>query len=331
VNNYYVTAFYKFMPLSFESLLDLKALLQKTAERHQILGLIVLGPEGINSTLSASSLEDLAAFKTLLLNALNLTEMNFKDSLSHKAPFRRFVIKSREEIVTLGTPELVPLESKNHHLSPSAWNQVLKNDDDYVLIDTRNWYEFNLGSFRGAINPDIEKFTDFPKYLEQQNISKDKKMLIFCTGGIRCEKGILELQRQGYDQVYQLEGGILKYLEEYPHDQFAGECFVFDHRVALDQQLEPSTKYGLCPHCGQPSHIEISCQRCEQVTLICPDCAELDFKKVTCSKNCSYHLKLHPDRKVKSKKLDLPENGHFQRENLTQDKPPIKTAVGECK
>lgn len=300
LDKYYVTAFYKFMDLA-PSMLDgeLQNLLNKRAQQLNILGLIVLGVEGINATVSAPTPEALSEFKQFLLMTLGLTHMNFKDSVSQRSPFRRFVIKTRDEIVTLGTPELVPQSSQNHHLSPTAWNQVLKNEEDYVLIDTRNWYEFNLGTFQGALNPNIDKFTEFPKYLESQNISKNKKMLIFCTGGIRCEKGILELQRQGYDQVYQLEGGILKYLEEFPDDQFAGECFVFDHRVALDQKLEPSINYGLCPHCGQPSSIKINCQRCDISTLICPSCAELDFKKVTCSKNCSYHLKLHPERKAK--------------------------------
>ena len=148
-------------------------------------------------------------------------------------------------------------------------------------------------------DPNIDKFTEFPKYLESQNIGKDKKMMIFCTGGIRCERGILELQRQGYENVYQLEGGILKYLEEYPHDQFTGECFVFDHRVAVDQELKPSKKYGLCPHCGQPSSIKIECKRCDTENLLCDKCVEIEWKKDTCSKNCAYQYKLHPERKAK--------------------------------
>jgi UPF0176 protein len=199
--------------------------------------------------------------------------------------------------VTLGTPELVPSEGVNHHLSPAEWNQVLKTENDFVMIDTRNWYETQIGTFKGALDPKTEQFTEFPEFVEKQKIPQDKKMLIFCTGGIRCEKGILELQRRGYKNVYQLEGGILNYLKEYPNDQFEGECFVFDHRVALDQNLQPSTKYGLCPHCGQPSEIKIDCLRCDSEELICVDCAKLEFKKDTCSKNCAHQWKLHPGRK----------------------------------
>ena len=131
-----------------------------------------------------------------------------------------------------------------------------------------------------------------------KKFSKNQKMLIFCTGGIRCEIGILELQRMGYENVCQLEGGIIKYLEEYPNNQFEGECFVFDHRVDLDQNLKPTEKYGLCPHCGQPSSIEIECKRCDTHKLICEDCHHLEFKKDTCSKNCAHQYQLHPDRKA---------------------------------
>lgn len=324
---YYVTAFYQFLDLSLPNLknqknsawlrdlsatdpktspLDhlsgLKEFLVKNAEHLEIKGLVILGCEGINSTLAAPSLEALDAYKLLLCECLQVSSMNFKDSQSGTPPFRRFVVKLREEIVTLGTPELVPQNDKNHHLSPREWNQVLENETDYVLIDTRNWYEYNIGTFAGALNPNIEKFTDFPDYLEQQQIAKDKKILIFCTGGIRCEKGILELQRQGFQNVFQLEGGILKYLEEYPNNQFQGECFVFDHRVALNQQLQPSTTYGLCPHCGQPSDIQMTCQRCDSTTLICGDCSNKEVKKVTCSKNCAHHFQLHPERKAPHQK-----------------------------
>jgi UPF0176 protein len=192
---------------------------------------------------------------------------------------------------------MVPPDGKNHHLSPAEWNRVMKEETDYVMIDTRNWYEHKIGTFKGALNPDIEKFTDFPEYIEAQGIEKDKKMLIYCTGGIRCEKGILELQKQGYDNVFQLDGGIINYMKEFPNDQFEGECFVFDHRVALDQNLAPSIKYGLCPHCGQPSEIKIECKRCDSEELICVDCGKEEFKKDTCSKNCAYQYELHPNKK----------------------------------
>lgn len=293
--NYYVTTFYSFLILTDPSSVQ-KDLKQK-ADELNVKGLIILGTEGFNSTCAASSLESFQSWKQFIRDYFKLPNLFFKDSESDKAPFRRFKVKIREEIVTTGIPEMMPPEGKNHHLTPEEWNRVLKEEKDFVMIDTRNWYEYKIGTFKGALNPDIEKFTDFPEYIEQQGISKDKKMLIFCTGGIRCEKGILELQNQGYENVYQLEGGIINYIKEFPNDQFDGECFVFDHRVALDQNLKPSKKYGLCPHCGQPSEIKITCKRCDSKELICVDCAELEFKKDTCSKNCAHQYKIHPEKK----------------------------------
>ena len=165
-----------------------------------------------------------------------------------------------------------------------------------MLIDTRNWYEYRLGTFRGALNPGIEKFTDFPDFIQKQGIGKHQKMLIFCTGGIRCEKGILDLEQNGYQNVFQLEGGILNYLEQYPNQKFEGECFVFDRRVAVDQNLEPSKRYTLCPHCGQPADRRIECGLCDQPAQICLECEGMQVKGVTCSKNCAHHysLKLTP-------------------------------------
>lgn len=296
--NFHITAFYRFLKIT-DDLQSLKEKIRRKAEELNLTGLMILGPEGVNSTTAAPSLEALDSYKQFLKDLFQTTDLNFKDSNSEKPPFRKFVIKIRDEIVTLGTPELVPdMSQNNHHLTPTQWNEMLKSDDEPVVIDTRNWYEYKIGSFKGALNPNIDKFTDFPKYLDEKKISKDKKMMIFCTGGIRCEKGIMELQRQGYKNVYQLEGGILKYLEEYPNDQFVGECFVFDHRVAIDQDLNPTERYGLCPHCGQPSSIKLQCRRCDTETMICEDCEKLDWKKITCSKNCAYQHELHPERKA---------------------------------
>lgn len=167
------------------------------------------------------------------------------------------------------------------------------------MIDTRNWYETKIGTFKGAVNPKIDVFTEFPKFISEQAIKKDEKLLIFCTGGIRCEKGILQLQEAGFNDVYQLDGGILNYLKEYPNDQFEGECFVFDHRVAVDQELKPTKTYDLCPHCGQPAATTIDCKRCDTKQAVCDDCQTLEWKKETCSKHCAHQLELHPERKGK--------------------------------
>lgn len=293
---YTITTYYKFTTIT--DIEATKDFFKNLAEKTQTRGLVILAREGFNSTVANKSKDNLEAYKKGLLDHFNLKELNFKDSTSSKAPFRRFVVKKRPEIVTLGAPELTPPEGVNHHLTPTQWNEMMKNEKP-VIIDTRNWYEYKIGTFKGAINPNTEKFTEFPEFMDQQNISKDQKIMIFCTGGIRCEKGILELQQKGYKNVYQLYGGILNYLQEYPNDQYEGECFVFDHRVAVDQKLQPSTQYKLCPHCGQPGKTEIDCKRCDTHTMICEDCSHLEWKKDTCSKNCAHHYELHPERKAK--------------------------------
>ena len=295
-HHFYITAFYKFIPITDVEKVD--QFFKKTALENDIKGLVILAPEGFNATVAAPTAEKLAAFKQALLNLFGLSELNFKDSKSDHPPFRRFQTKIRDEIVTLGTPHLVPSETeKSHHLSPTQWNQILKNEPSVRVIDTRNWYETQMGTFKSAVNPKIDVFTEFPKYMDEQKIKKNEKVLIFCTGGIRCEKGLLQLKEQGYDQVYQLDGGILNYLKEFPNDEFEGECFVFDQRVAVDQKLEPTKNYTLCPHCGQPAATKVDCKRCDTRVDICDGCAELKFKKDTCSKNCAHFYELHPQRK----------------------------------
>lgn len=293
----YVSTFYKFQKDANPA--STKSFLEDLAKRTNAKGLMIIGSEGFNSTISTKSQETLDQFKSEIKKYFNLTDLFFKDSTSEVNPFRRFKVKIREEIVTLGTPELAPydLENNNFHLKPHEWDQAIEKDNP-IIIDTRNWYETKIGTFKGAINPMTDQFTEFPEFMEKQKIAKDKKVLIFCTGGIRCEKGILELQRQGYKNVYQLYGGILNYLKESPNRNFEGECFVFDNRVAVDQSLNPSTQYKLCPHCGQPGKTEIQCKRCDSHQFICEDCSDLKWKQDTCSKNCAYQYELHPDRKA---------------------------------
>lgn len=294
---HYICAFYKFTPIAEPE--KIKEKLTEFADKKKIKGLVILGTEGINSTSSAQTHEDLQAFKSFVTTELGFGDITFKDSVSEIAPFKRFSIKIRDEIVTLGAPDLHPDKEINHHLSPEEWDNVIKSDPNAVVIDTRNWYETKIGTFKNALTPGIDKFTEFCDWVDDQKFPKDKKMLIFCTGGIRCEKGIYEMQRRGYSEVYQLEGGILNYLQQKPNQEFEGECFVFDHRVAVDQNLQPSKIYKLCPHCGQPGTIKIVCQRCDSEGVICEVCHEKNFRKETCSKHCAHQWELRPGKKGK--------------------------------
>lgn len=286
---FFITSFYQFIHV--ENPEQIKLELDRKAQELNIVGLIILGTEGFNSTSACQSEQGLQIWKNFFMEKFGLKSLNCKDSSSEKPPFLKLSIKVKPEIVTTGRTDLkLENQSQNHHLTPSQWEEFIQTEkQDVVIIDTRNWYEYKLGTFKGALNPNIEKFTDFPKYFESQKIQKDKKIMIFCTGGIRCEKGILELQEKGYKNVYQLEGGILNYLKEKPHQSFEGECFVFDNRVSVDQDLRPTSKYTLCPHCGQPAAIKKTCVRCDSDYMICDSCLEIQTKKDVCSKNCSYH------------------------------------------
>ncbi len=238
----------------------------------KVKGTILLALEGLNGTISGSkaSIDGVIQF---LQDDGRFDNLEIKFSHSETTPFKRLKVKIKKEIVTLGVEHIDPLSSVGTYIAPQDWNTLI-SDPDVVLIDTRNNYEYEIGSFKGAINPNTETFREFPTYtkdnLEQY---RGKKVAMFCTGGIRCEKSTAYLKSQGFDTVYHLHGGILKYLEEVDEDQslWEGECFVFDDRVAVKHNLEQG-QYDQCHACRYPitqedkqhPHYEkgVSCPRC---------------------------------------------------------------------
>ena len=253
-----ITAAYAFFPLTAEELPLLQAELKAFGTEQGMKGLVLLAPEGVNSTVCGTP-EAIHAWKQRL-RALR-SDIAFKDSSADGLVFRRWSVKVKPELITFKQPGVAP-RGAHKHLSPAAWRAMLARDD-VVVVDTRNTYETAIGAFRGALAPDIRHFTEFPDAIRAAAIPKDKTVLLYCTGGIRCEKAVYTMEQQGYESVYQLDGGILAYLEEYPDDAFEGECFVFDHRVAVDQHLRPSRTYRLCAVCGDPAKSE-RCERCAQ-------------------------------------------------------------------
>lgn len=282
-----VTALYKFTPINSSRLEPLKADILAFCEREDIRGLMLLSIEGVNATMAGPA-EGIQKLKDFLQSSTELGQILFKDSESHFQPFKRLKVDIREEIVTLRRPDIVPQSTRNNHLSPEEWHRVLTTESDYVLIDTRNDYEVEIGKFKGAVDPEIRLFSEFADYVKKADIPKEKKVLMYCTGGIRCEKALVFMQNEGYDNVFQLEGGILNYLQQYPEGEYEGECFIFDHRVALNAELKPTTQYSLCPHCGNPGKESLQCTVCEADTVVCHRCREIP-KRNTCSKNCEHH------------------------------------------
>ncbi len=282
-----VSAFYAFKPLTADMVRQLKLELEQMAEIQSVRGLVLLGREGINFTVSGPEV-GISAFKSWLSTRMDLTDPKFKDSFTTKHPFHVFKVKIKKEIVSIGDPALVPSGPCNH-ISPQEWHDKMLSGEA-VVLDTRNDYEVEIGKFKNAVDLQIKEFHEFPKKLEDSGISKDREVLIYCTGGIRCEKAILEMKRQGYERVSQLDGGILNYIKEFPNQQFEGECFVFDYRVAVDQDLKATQAYKLCAHCGQPATATVNCSMCSATGIVCHHCTNQGV--TTCSKNCANHARL---------------------------------------
>ncbi len=286
---WHVTSFYQFLALGE----PLSGIREKTAafmEERAISGLIVFAPEGVNGTVAGEEAQVLA-FKSFLSDLVGFSSFRFKDSVCNVAPFHRTSVVIRPEIVGMKRPDLVPIADEDHHLSPSEWHELLSSGQPRVVIDTRNDYEVQIGKFEGAVDPGLKSFSHWGDYAEQAEIPRDVPVLIYCTGGIRCEKVMVDMRSRGYDNVYQLRDGILGYLAEYPDGFYEGECFVFDDRVAVDAHLQPSKTFGICPACGLPSNNHRTCARCEGDYVVCPSC-EVRWNPV-CSKTCDDRYRRH--------------------------------------
>lgn len=245
-----VCAMYKFVRL--DDYENIRAPLLKTLLKHHVKGTLLLAAEGINGTV-AGSREGIDALLAWLAKDPRLADIVTKESYDDEVPFYRSKVKLKKEIVTMGVEGIDPNHVVGTYVKPADWNALI-SDPDVLLVDTRNDYEVNIGTFKGAINPETETFREFPDYVEKHlNPEKNKKVAMFCTGGIRCEKSTAYLKEQGFDEVYHLEGGILKYLEDVPQEDslWQGECFVFDNRVAVNHQLEHGS-YDQCYACRYP-------------------------------------------------------------------------------
>ena len=205
-----------------------------------------------------------------------LADLEHKESVDENMPFYRMKVKLKKEIVTMGVPGIDPNEGVGTYVSPGDWNELL-SDPDVLLIDTRNDYEYGIGSFRGAIDPRTTTFREFPEFVRTHlDPRKQKKVAMFCTGGIRCEKASAFMLKEGFEEVYHLQGGILKYLEEVPEQEsiWEGECFVFDNRVAVNHRLEKG-RYDQCYGCRHPITEEDKLSDKYQKGVCCPRCYDL--------------------------------------------------------
>ena len=265
-----VCAMYKFVTLDdFEAL---REPLHATLVENDVKGTLLLAREGINGTVSGTrkGIDNLLSW---LKQDERLADISYKESYEQTQPFYRTKVKLKKEIVTMGVEGIDPKRVVGTYVKPADWNALI-SDPDVILVDTRNDYEVGIGTFKGAIDPETKTFREFPQYVKDNlDPQKHKKVAMFCTGGIRCEKSTAYLKEQGFNEVYHLEGGILKYLEEVPQSEsmWEGECFVFDNRVTVDHDLKPG-QYDQCHACRRPITAEdkqsehyvagVSCHHC---------------------------------------------------------------------
>ena len=265
-----VAAVYKFVKLA-----DCAAMREPLLAQCDTLGItgtLLLAEEGINGTIAGtrSGIDNILAY---LRSDPRLADLEHKESAADQPPFYRMKVKLKKEIVTMGVPGINPTEQAGQYVKPEDWNALI-NQTDVLLVDTRNDYEVDVGTFKGAVDPRITTFREFPDYVKNNfDPKKQPRVAMFCTGGIRCEKASAYMLQQGFSEVYHLQGGILKYLENVPAEQslWQGECFVFDQRVAVGQSLAPG-HYELCYGCSRPISAEEKSSPKYQAGVSCPNC-----------------------------------------------------------
>ena len=251
-NEILVAALYKFVEI--DDLLSLQSNLYEICEKNNIMGTILIANEGINGTISGKN-NEINQTISLLKSDKRFTNIEIKYSSTDKQPFHRMKVRLKKEIVTIGLPEINPNKKVGTYVKPDDWNDLI-SDPDVVVIDTRNKYETKIGSFHNALDPETSSFREFPDWVKKFKSSKEnanKKIAMFCTGGIRCEKASSLMKEEGFEDVYHLQGGILKYLETIDKENslWNGECFVFDQRVCLTDELEVGS-YKMCFACRMP-------------------------------------------------------------------------------
>ena len=296
--------------------------------KESVVGTFLVAPEGINGTI-AGSRKSVDAVLAWLAKDSRFLDLEAKESYVDELPFYRTKVKLKKEIVTMGVEDIDPSDLVGTYVEPGDWNDLI-SDPDVLLLDTRNKYEVKIGTFENAVNPETETFRDFPQYASQTlNPKNHKKVAMFCTGGIRCEKSTAYLKQQGFEEVYHLKGGILNYLERIPEEnsKWQGECFVFDNRVTVNHRLEQGS-YDQCHACRMPitekdkknEHYAkgLSCHNCygEHSSDQMKRYADREEQMNLAKKRGEAHLGASMQKKILSRKQEKIELKNRQRKNI---------------
>jgi UPF0176 protein len=269
----HIATFYRFTPIERPG--ELRARLHKLCLENNLLGTILLASEGINATVCGSE-QGLQNMFDWMHSQAGLETLDWRSSTATCMPFKRMLVKLRREIVSFGQPGIDTEQFGGEHVAPAQWDTLIRRDD-VRLIDTRNDYEVGLGRFAGAEDPQTRNFRDFADYVARElDPQHDRHVAMYCTGGIRCEKASAWLRQQGFENVYQLHGGILNYMQTIPESQSSwhGECFVFDDRVCVDHQLQP-TDQPICYACRMPLSAGDMASPQYRADISCPHCIDL--------------------------------------------------------
>ncbi len=270
MSEFIVCALYKFVNLPQYK--EIQRPLQAKMIENQVKGTLLLAQEGVNGTISGSR-SGIDAVLEWMQTIPEFSPIDVKEASTSQLPFKRSKVKLKQEIVTMGVTGIDPKRSVGTYVAPQQWNDLI-NDPEVILVDTRNHYEISVGTFNNAINPKTTNFREFPQYVKQNlNPEIHKKVAMYCTGGIRCEKSTAYLKQQGFEEVFHLKGGILKYLEEIPEEDslWQGECFVFDERITVNHQLEKGS-YDQCYACRLPISEEDKLSEHYQQGVSCHNC-----------------------------------------------------------
>lgn len=275
----HILLFYKFVEIKNPE--ELKSSLLEFCQSLGVKGKILLAEEGINGSISGTK-EQTEKFKRELTSDERFSDVEFKEEVGIFHPFSKMAVKVKKEIIRLD--KRVDLTKKGNYLSPGEFLEIYQKNEDVIILDARNDYEYEVGRFKGAIKSEIDTFREFPKIAEKLADKKDSKIVMYCTGGIRCEKASAYLIQQGFKNVHQLHGGVIKFCQQFPNTVWEGSCFVFDDR--LTSNIGQKDSLNKCLHCGVNCDLMRNCKnvKCNKMIFICPDCRKEMHN--CCSEDC---------------------------------------------
>src|SRR3989344_1260897 len=295
-----VATFYKYIELN--NLNELTEKIKEKCSEIKLMGTILLAEEGINGNI-AGTREQLNEFKEFLESIPEFKEMVYRENFSECIPFKKASVRKRNEIVTLGLKE-VNVKHRGRHISPQELKKMIQEKQEIVLLDARSNYETKIGKFKNAVTLNIENFREFPKKLNELNKFKEKKIVMYCTGGVKCEKASAYLKEKGFKNVFQLNGGIINYINQFPDSELEGRCFVFDKRLSVPSGKKDSL-ISSCKICHKETAQYINCSntKCDELFICCNECKEKFLE--TCSKKCRKELEKQETIKAKKEKIQM--------------------------